>query len=114
MPHTSLTIVVDPAFGELPGAAARGPVWIANTAQNRKEAEKLWLAGAKDVTTFNVGEPFDPESEVAGVLGQVLLHHPDVQEVRVFGCSPAGVRDRFARDGFEVSEESRGGFVARS
>ena len=115
MPHTSVTIVVDPAFGELPGAAARGPVWIANTAANRKEAEKLWRVGAEGVTTFNIAEPFDPESEAAGVLSQVLLHHPGVQEVRVVGCSPAaGIRDRFARDDFEVSEESGGGFVARS
>lgn len=116
MPEPPVTIVVDPAFGErLRETAGSGPVWVAKTAKNREMAEKLWRAGVSGVTTFDVSEPIDPEVAVAGILGQVLLHHPQVQELRVVGCSPVpGVGHSLSAEGFEVSEEGGEGFVARS
>jgi hypothetical protein len=116
MPESPVTIVVDPAFAErLGGAAQSGPVWTAKTVRNRDVAEKLWGAGVSNVTTFDVSEPFDPESAVAGILGQVLLHHPHARELRVVGCSPVpAIRRSLFVEGFEVSEEGREGFVARS
>ena len=115
MGNKSVAIVVDPEFGQrLRLAAASEPVWIAQTRANREEAERLWRAGVQGVTTFVVSEPFDAEVAAAGILGQVLLHHPGTQEVRVIGC-PASeqVREQFAQEGFEVREENREGFVAR-
>ena len=116
MAEGSVAIVVDPAFGDrLRLAAASEPVWIAHTQPNREEAEKLWRAGIQGITTFVISEPLDPECAAGNILGQVLLHHPEVREIRVIGClASEGVREKFAREGFEVQEENREGFIARS
>jgi hypothetical protein len=116
MTEVSVLVVVDPGFGvKLRAAAVAQPVWIAQVGQNRSEAEKLWQSGFRGVTTFVVAEPFNPEQAVAGILGQVLLHHPDVQEVRVVGCSASElIRERFGAEGFQISEGTHEGFLARS
>ena len=116
MPDASVSIVVDPDFGgKLRSAAVSEPVWIAHSPRNGEEAERLWKAGVQGITTFVVSQPFDAEEAVAGILNQVLLHHPSVREVRVVGCSAsASLRQRFAEVRFEVSENGNDGFVARS
>ena len=116
MPGPPVTIVVIPDFGvRLAEVVASGPVWIADTAENRQAAEARWQAGIHDVTTFRVSQPLDPEREASNILGQVLLHHPGSREIRVVGChaGPA-IRENFKAEGFEVSEERHEGFTARS
>jgi len=115
MAEESVTIVVDPDFGaKLQAAASVHPVWIAHTDQNRAEAERLWASGAQGITTFVVTQPFNTEEAAVRVLSQVLMHHPRARELRVIGCSPSPlVREAFAEEGFQITEESDGGFVGR-
>jgi GNAT superfamily N-acetyltransferase len=97
----SVSIVVDPVFGErLAAVAAHSPVWIADTPTNRPAAERSWLDRTQgrriDVTTFKVVEGESLESWCFNILPTVALHfgayddNPSSYEaVDVFGVPPS-------------------------
>jgi hypothetical protein len=76
-----VSIVVDREFGgRVDETAARGPVWIAESATNRAAAEAWRIRHAASmphdgVTVFRVNPAGPPERWVADILSTVELHY---------------------------------------
>jgi len=82
-PNT-VTIVVDPEFGErLCAVAKETPVWIVDTPLNRAAVEVAWNPEQhlpNGVTTFRVEPNSTPEEWCAKILGTVDLHHGEYSQ----------------------------------
>ncbi len=97
----SVSIIVDPEFGErLATAAMQSPVWIAATPTNRAAAERIWASRSNeagvDITTFKVVEGYSGESWCAEILRTIALHfgayddnQPSYEAVDVIGTHPS-------------------------
>lgn len=74
-----VAIVVDPAYGgQLADVAARVPVWVADTPENRAAATRLradTTGAIHEVTTFRVSPDDGPARWCAEVLPAVMDHH---------------------------------------
>ena len=126
MDHLTVTIVVDPEFGDrLVDAADGGPVWVAQTPVNRAAAVQWWNAHPRPaehqgVTTFLVERGASPESWLLDVLGTVDMHYGGhgAQErqysaVQVWGAAVTPeVRAAFEELGYPRIEALPGGFRA--
>jgi hypothetical protein len=116
-----VAVVLDPAFGDrLREVAARCPVWIVPSPENRRVVEELWQERkgspeAPMVTIWTVAP-----SGWLGILENIEVHHgewsqiPPVNGLEVFGATPNDEIRRALREyGYQVVEERDGGFTAR-
>jgi hypothetical protein len=119
----AVAVVVDPAFGDgLAALAARVPVWVADTPDNRAAAERVragTAAGPHEVTTFRVDPSATPAAWCAGVLPAIMDHHggdgphPRAGAVEVVGAEPIPELARaLAAYGFTRVEPGGAGFRA--
>ncbi len=117
-PCTTVSIVVDPDFGDRLSSLDQMPVWIADTPTNRTAAESLWSRADSKITTFRVvGD--DVAEWCRTILPQVLLHHgeysqfPPIDSIEVFGTrATKSLRDAFSNHGFTISSKRPDGFRA--
>jgi hypothetical protein len=120
-----ITIVVDPEFGDrLSTLATARPVWIADTATNRKAAERHWREHEHEpdrggVTTFRFDPTDTPEDQCAGILETVYRHHgPDADDppctvIEVIGARlTSALRSAFGEYGVAYFAERPDGFQA--
>ena len=123
--HYKVTIVVDPEFGDQLSDLATGePVWIADTALNRRAAERHWREHRKTrdkggVTTFRFDPADTPEQQCAGILEMVSRHHgpnsggPACTLIEVLSAHlTSTLRSNFQEYGFTHFAERPGGFLA--
>jgi hypothetical protein len=124
--NVTVNIVVDAEFGDrLTEIAARGPVWIADTATNRPAAERWWNAHSppdefEGVTTFLVAAGQTPEEWCGDVLPSVDMHYgayddnpPMYDAVDVWGAIPTSpIVEHLAANGYRHITRTSGGFRA--
>ena len=86
----TVAIVFDPGFAwRLSSLAARIPVWIVDSKDNRPTVESLWQARRShqaryDVTVFREIPGLSPEDHLAGVLRSVAAHASAEPEIAPF------------------------------
>ena len=119
----SVTIVVDPAYGErLTGLPEGVPVWIAESPVNREVAERLRRerpssTAADGITVFAVDPAESPADWCAAILGDVDLHHgqlshdPPYGALDIIGATPTTALEAALREyGLGAPELRPGGF----
>lgn len=118
-PRVAVVVAADFASG-LAALAQQGPVWVIDTPANRAAVERMRAeTPGRDVTLFTAPAGSSAEAACAEVLGMVELHHgpysrhPPCATVEVFGASASmDVRAALAAEGYAVTVEREGGFVA--
>lgn len=121
-----VAIVLDPEFSRrLSSLAARIPVWIVDSKDNRPAVESLWQArrsqhASYDVTVFRAIPDLSPEDHLAGVLGSVAAHgdaEPEIapfDAIEVYGIEMnESIEAMLNTRGFTASGKLDDGFRAR-
>lgn len=117
-------VLLDPETGSgLKEYAARGPVWITQSPQNREAAEAYWKSKSESdqsVTIWSEPRTGGSKEEWLGIVDAIELHHskdwsgPGVEAIEVCGvCLNDRAAAALREFGYEVSETRGDGFRAR-
>jgi len=115
----TIEIIVDPEFpGHLLSLAATRCVWIVDTPGNQQAIDNAWGAGGEmnlcEVSRCKVENPESRQENLLTIMG-MLDDHYLTYDMIVHGLEPSEVMKQLLREeeGFEVSEPTPDGFVAR-
>ena len=126
-PVHRVALVVDPEFGDrIHPISQHVHVWAADTAANRRTAERVWAESAPDherrgVTVFTVDLTRPRAEWVAGILETIATHHgvhshdPPMNALQIYGVGPtAELRRLLAHYGLTEIEGEGDAFLAKS
>lgn len=121
MVNRKVALVLDPDFGEqlIPWAEAM-PVWVIGSPCNRLTIDRLRLADALSITTFDAKEAESYELTCERIVHSLDQHHdgyaqsPEYNELNVIGVSLGSILLKgFLELGFDLFEQTPSGFVAK-